>query len=199
MTAATQTMDGLVASRICHDLISPIGALGNGLELAAMSATIERESEEMTLITDCAAAALHTLTYLRIAFGAAGDRHLIGWRELADTVTPYMTARKFTVNWPETEGGLPRIEAKARLLLLLCLQDAAPAGGVVTAMKSPGWRAPGGTVGAGEAAARFGALLRPEDCAPGDVHYLALRQAAQAMGREVSFRDDGRTAEFALV
>ena len=65
-------LSSLVGSRICHDLISPIGAIGNGVELLQMA---PRDSAaELDLITDSVDNAAARIRFFRVAFGAAGDQ-----------------------------------------------------------------------------------------------------------------------------
>ena len=61
----------LIGSRICHDLISPLGAIGNGVELLEMSSA--GASPEMALISESVASANARIRFFRIAFGAAGS------------------------------------------------------------------------------------------------------------------------------
>jgi histidine phosphotransferase ChpT len=60
----------LIGSRICHDLISPIGAIGNGVELLLMEAS--GKGPELSLISESVAAANARIRFFRVAFGAAG-------------------------------------------------------------------------------------------------------------------------------
>ncbi len=60
----------LVGSRICHDLISPIGAIGNGVELVLLDAAVG--GPEVTLIADSVSHANARIRFFRIAFGATG-------------------------------------------------------------------------------------------------------------------------------
>ena len=62
-------LSSLVAARLCHDLISPIGAIGNGMELLQM--TEGRGVAELELISDSLATALAKLRFYRLAFGPA--------------------------------------------------------------------------------------------------------------------------------
>ena len=62
----------LVSSRICHDLISPIGAINNGLELLNMSGATP-VGPEMQLIYDSVKSASARIRFFRIAFGTASD------------------------------------------------------------------------------------------------------------------------------
>ena len=60
----------LIGSRICHDLISPIGAIGNGVELMMMDGTAK--TPELALIAESVANANARIRYFRVAFGSAG-------------------------------------------------------------------------------------------------------------------------------
>ncbi|MEO0403208.1 MAG: histidine phosphotransferase, partial [Pseudomonadota bacterium] len=59
----------LIGSRICHDLISPIGAINNGLELLGMSD--QRDGPEIDLISESVENASARIRFFRIAYGAA--------------------------------------------------------------------------------------------------------------------------------
>ena len=72
MHSDTADLAGLVSARICHDLISPIGAAGNGLKLLSLAGqTAAQNSPEMALITASLAQAQARLQFFRLAFGAA--------------------------------------------------------------------------------------------------------------------------------
>jgi histidine phosphotransferase ChpT len=58
----------LIASRICHDLISPIGAIGNGMELMALSSGQEQSSPELDLISQSVENANARIRFFRIGF-----------------------------------------------------------------------------------------------------------------------------------
>src|SRR5947199_298133 len=75
---ATQTEIGLVAvellaSRLCHDLIGPVGAIGNGLELLAEESS-RFAGETVTLVTRSAERTAAMLALFRAAFGASGGQ-----------------------------------------------------------------------------------------------------------------------------
>ena len=67
----------LIASRICHDLISPLGAIGNGVELLAMEPGGTRP--EMALISESVANANARIRFFRICFGQASSDQRISW------------------------------------------------------------------------------------------------------------------------
>lgn len=114
----------LVASRICHDLISPIGAIGNGLELVQMTGAVA--GPEMDLIAQSVAQANARIRLFRLAFGAAGDGP-VPLREVRDILRGMTEGTKLTIDWqPETAT---RREVKIAFLLLQCLETAMPYGG----------------------------------------------------------------------
>jgi histidine phosphotransferase ChpT len=62
----------LLCSRLCHDLLSPVGAMNNGLELLADEHDPEMRQRCMDLLAESAKAAADKLKFFRLAFGAAG-------------------------------------------------------------------------------------------------------------------------------
>jgi len=123
-------LTALVSSRICHDLISPIGAISNGVEL--MTEIGGASSPELNLIGDSVQAAATKLRYFRIAFGAAPDDALIRTDDLRDAMST-MFGERFSVTFAPAEAEVTRIAAKALFLALLCLERALPLGGEIKA------------------------------------------------------------------
>ena len=117
----------LVGSRLCHDLISPIGAIGNGLELMELAG---QDSEELSLIKASFEAASARIKFFRIAFGSANDGQIISAREIVDTLNTYFADSRATLNWVPTEDQ-PRSEVKCAYLALACLESAMPWGGQI--------------------------------------------------------------------
>src|SRR5437588_10866895 len=62
----------LLCSRLCHDLMSPVGALNNGIELLADEQDPEMRDKCLELLADSARASANKLRFFRLAFGAAG-------------------------------------------------------------------------------------------------------------------------------
>ena len=76
----------LLCSRLCHDLLSPVGALNNGIELLADEHDPEMRGKVLELLSDSARASANKLKFFRLAFGAAiegvfgaGGRIQLGW------------------------------------------------------------------------------------------------------------------------
>ncbi|MCJ8139195.1 histidine phosphotransferase family protein [Falsirhodobacter halotolerans] len=117
----------LVASRICHDLISPIGAIGNGLELVAMTGA--PNGPEMELIVQSVAQANARLRLFRLAFGAAGDG-AVPVREVREILDGMTAGTRLVIDWQPPSA--TRREVKIAFLLLQCLETAMPYGGRIT-------------------------------------------------------------------
>jgi histidine phosphotransferase ChpT len=124
---------GLVGSRLCHDLISPIGAIGNGLELLELSGTAP--TEEMQLIRTAVQAASARISFFRIAFGAAKGEQDISPREVNTTLNAVFADSKTKVTWA-VEDSFTRAEVRLAFLALACLETAMPWGGKIEARRS---------------------------------------------------------------
>lgn len=134
----TPDLSALIASRICHDLISPIGAIGNGVELLTMEpGGITRP--EFALISESVANAKARIRLFRIAFGAASGDQRIARNEVLSILTDLGRAGRITHAWT-SRGDLPRHEVRLVFLLLLCLETVLPYGGRVEVTQADtGW------------------------------------------------------------
>jgi len=92
----------LVASRICHDLVSPVGAISNGVELV-QELGADAGDEALGLISSSAQQAAYRLKCFRLAYGAAGTDKNIGLRDIKAAFTDWLTAGRVQV---EFEQGL---------------------------------------------------------------------------------------------
>ncbi|MGB7433095.1 MAG: histidine phosphotransferase family protein [Ahrensia sp.] len=122
-------LSALLCSRICHDIISPVGAINNGLEL------LEEEGMDeaaMGLITDSAANAAARLQFLRIAFGAAGSAGVQIDTGDAETVAMgWMAKEKPEFSWQSDRALMPKNKVKLVLNLLIVAVASIPRGGEV--------------------------------------------------------------------
>ena len=122
----------LLGSRICHDLISPIGAISNGLELLMMDGA-SGSSPELALISDSIANANARIRFFRVAFGATGGGDArIGRAEVTSILRDLTRGGRVLIHW-ETPLDLSRREVKLAFLSVLCLESAMPQGGTVHA------------------------------------------------------------------
>jgi histidine phosphotransferase ChpT len=119
----------LIGSRICHDLISPIGAIGNGVELLMMSP--EAQGPELALIAESVASANARIRFFRIAFGPSAADQRIGRPEVTSVLADLTRGSRLAIDW-DGPADLPRPEVKLAFLLLMCLETALPYGGEIT-------------------------------------------------------------------
>ncbi len=126
----------LIASRICHDLISPIGAIGNGVELLTMESG-SATRPEFALISASVANANARIRLFRIAFGTASGDQRIARNEVLSILTDLGHAGRITFAWT-SHGDLSRREVRLVFLLLLCLETALPYGGRVEVTQTEG-------------------------------------------------------------
>lgn len=128
----------LIGSRICHDLISPIGAIGNGVELLMMDRGAT--SPELALIAESVANANARIRFFRVAFGAANQDARIARGEVVSILTDMVRGGRLQVEWispPE----LSRREVKLAFLLMQCLETAMAYGGKLRIERGDtGWR-----------------------------------------------------------
>ena len=128
MSASSRDLNALLGSRICHDLISPLGAIGNGVELLQLSGLAD--TPEMALIAESVENANMRIRFFRIAFGAASPGQMVGAREIATVLAPGADGRKVEIDWA-LDGDQPRAAVKAIFLILQCFETAMPWGGRV--------------------------------------------------------------------
>jgi len=123
----------LLSSRVCHDVISPVGAIINGLEVLEEEHDAEMRGHALALIKSSASEASARLQFCRLAFGAAGSKGAS-----IDTGDAEHVARQlFADERTRIEWKLPRAlmaKNKVKLLLNLCLiaDMAIPRGGALT-------------------------------------------------------------------
>lgn len=124
----------LIGSRICHDLISPIGAINNGLELLTMSGA--QDGPEMDLIGESVGNASARIRFFRIAFGAAGDQ-MVGRPEIVSILRDLYENSRLSVDW-SPDAPQPRAAVRLAFLAILCIETALPYGGRVSITEDGG-------------------------------------------------------------
>lgn len=122
----------LVGSRICHDLISPIGAISNGVEL--MSMTQGTDGAEMALINDSVENANARIRFFRIAYGAAAPDQYISRTDVMSILTATARGGRLNYYW-QIEDKQCRMDVRAAFLLIQCFENALPRGGDITVSK----------------------------------------------------------------
>ncbi|MEG3146088.1 histidine phosphotransferase family protein [Sphingomonas sp. RT2P30] len=121
----------LLCSRLCHDLLSPVGALNNGLELLADEHDPEMRQRCLELLGESAKASANKLKFFRLAFGAAGGfGETIDTREARAAIEGLFGANhRVNLGWLIEDPTLPKGGIKVLLNLALLAGDALIRGG----------------------------------------------------------------------
>ena len=132
MTSPTD-LAAMLCSRLCHDMLSPVGALSNGLELLADEQDPEMRAQCMELLEKSAKISTDKLKFFRLAFGAAGGYgEAVPVEEAQEVITSLAEdAKRVTLNWAVTESTLPKPAVKVLLNLSQIALDALVRGGTL--------------------------------------------------------------------
>jgi histidine phosphotransferase ChpT len=198
--AGAPTLSELVSARLCHDLISPMGAIGNGLELLQLADG--PAGAELALVHDSLATALAKLRFYRVAFGPADAQARQSLEEAAQ-ITDAMFHGRFAVTWDGGAHDLERPLVRLAYLAILCLEKSLPMGGTVRiaatedviALRVDGRRTqPPAALWAHLTEGRELGELRPDA-----VQFALLRQGLEAAGHRLEARFAETGAEVAIV
>ncbi len=184
----------LMASRLCHDLVGPIGAVGNGLELLSDD-EFGMADDAMQLTANSARQASAILQFFRLAYGMAGARVGADYSQLRDLTAALLESSKSDLEWStiEAPAGIPDGAGKAVMNIIALAHEALPRGGKLTVDISGG----GGTYDLVVTAAGQDAHLRPESLAgldsaadigelsPRGVHSYFTCMIAKRLGSEL--------------
>lgn len=128
-TLSAPDLAALLCSRVCHDIISPVGAINNGLELLDEGGADE---DAMNLIRTSARNASARLQFARIAFGAAGSAGMLIDTGDAEAVTAaFVKNEKPDLVWQGRRALLPKNKVKLLLNLVLISIGTIPRGGKI--------------------------------------------------------------------
>jgi histidine phosphotransferase ChpT len=132
VTLDSLDLAALLCSRICHDLISPAGAIVNGLEVLEESDDAETKTFAMDLIKKSARTASARLQFCRIAFGAAGSAGAqIDTGDAETTARGFIEDDKVKLTWNLQRALLPKNRVKLLLNMLIVGGGAIPRGGTL--------------------------------------------------------------------
>lgn len=126
-------LSALLASRLCHDLINPVGALGSGLDVLEEEGMDQgMKDAALDLIRSGGAKSIALLKYARIAYGAAGGRGAeLPWDEAHAVLRELFNWTKADLVWRVTPGQAAKEKVKAVLILAYAAADCVPRGGEV--------------------------------------------------------------------
>jgi histidine phosphotransferase ChpT len=134
-TTATVALEGLdlaalLCSRVCHDLISPVGAIANGLEVMEDGKDEETSKFAMDLIKKSARTASAKLQFCRLAFGAAGSAGAqIDTGDAEKVTRGLMEDEKTKIGWNVPRVLMGKNRVKLLLNMMLLAGQAIPRGG----------------------------------------------------------------------
>ncbi len=135
MEADIESLDlaALLSSRICHDLISPVGAIVNGLEVLEDDNDEETKTFALDLIKKSARQASARLQFCRLAFGASGSAGAsIDLGDAEGVARGFLEDDKTKLAWNLPRILLPKNRVKLALNMLLTSSNTIPRGGVLT-------------------------------------------------------------------
>jgi histidine phosphotransferase ChpT len=123
----------LLCSRVCHDVISPVGAIANGLEILADETDEEMRPLAFELVRRSEAQASAKLQFCRLAFGAAGaSGSKLDLGEAGQIARLFVGVEKIKLDWSMPQEARDKLQVKLALNLMLMGICAIPRGGVVS-------------------------------------------------------------------
>jgi histidine phosphotransferase ChpT len=134
ITKLTPTsLSALLCARICHDLISPVGALGTAIEILDDPSNLDMHDDAMVLVRTASRQASAKLKFLRLAFGAAGSAPgVIPTAEIKALTNDMFQDAKPELVWNIDTDGVDKDRARILMNLVMLAVQAAPRGGKVT-------------------------------------------------------------------
>lgn len=190
----------LLTSRLCHDLVGPIGAVGNGLELLADD-EFGMAEDAMKLTTNSARQASNILQFFRLAYGMAGARVGADYSQIRDLSAALLETSRTRLQWTAVQApdGAPDGLPKLVMNMIALGHEALPRGGDLVVEINP---APGG-VEAAVTVSGQDAHLRPEALAglqdtvdideltPRGVHGYFTKLMARRLGSDLEIETLG--------
>jgi len=132
-----------LVSRVCHDLVGPLGAVVNGLEVLEDERDAAMRADALKIVTSSAEQALARLQFMRIAFGAAGSAGAeLDLGEVGRLVHGLISGGRTSLEWEPAAVQWPKDWAKLLMNAILIAVDCMPRGGVVrvqTRAEAPGF------------------------------------------------------------
>jgi histidine phosphotransferase ChpT len=189
----------LLCSRVCHDLISPVGAIVNGLEVLDDNPKPEDRDFALDLIRKSAKTASARLQFCRLAFGAAGSAGAqIDLGDALNMAKGHIEDGKSTIAWNLPRLLLPKNRVKLLLNMLVIAQQTIPRGGTLTVDPIGEGETMGFKVTANGLNARLpqniADLLANSQAAGIDAHAVQpyyTRLLAEACGLKVTLKSEG--------
>jgi histidine phosphotransferase ChpT len=132
MSAFDLKLAEMLASRLCHDLVNPIGAVANGVELLSeFCDTMQKDA--LDLVASSADRAMKRVAFFRVAYGSAGHDEGQSVQEVRGLAEGFLAGGKVALDWPakpeDAATGLPRSGLKLLLAMVALAAESLPRGG----------------------------------------------------------------------
>lgn len=207
MTADTLLDDlhftAFMSSKICHDLVGPVGAISNGLELLDEETDEETREYALELIKFSAGIARIRLEFARLAYGASTALGKdVDLHHAITIIRPFVEEGKHKLHWNCELGSLEKTRARLLMTLLTVAMHAIPAGGDLEVNVTGSGEAPNYRILCQGRGARIPealpAMLRGniEDVDPRSVITYYVVRLAQACNMALTVRKDGADIVF---
>ncbi len=126
-------LSALMCARVCHDLISPIGALGTAIEVLDDPDNVDMHADALDLVKLSAKQAGAKLQFLRLAFGAGTSAPgTIPTAQIIDLANGMYGEGKVALDWQVQADGVEKSEARLVLNLIMISMYCIPRGGTLT-------------------------------------------------------------------
>lgn len=124
-----QALAALVAGKLCHDFISPAGAISSGLDLLKDPTAQDMRDDAMGLIEASAKKMVALVAFARVAFGASTSAERFSGAELGELVAGLTDGGRATLDWRVDGGDYSKAQARALVNLAYLTVAALPSGG----------------------------------------------------------------------
>jgi histidine phosphotransferase ChpT len=198
-------LGALLVSRVCHDLISPVAAISNGLEILADEQDAQMREHAMRLIEHSVGQAKARLLFARMAFGAMGSAGAeIDLREVGNVAEEFFRVGKAKLDWHSAPVAVDKEIVRVLLNLSALAADCIPRGGVLTVrVEAPKHSIVVSIVAKGLKAnlapdIKEGLALStpPEDLTGRTIAPFVTALLAKKMGSTISYVHEGDTVRF---
>lgn len=200
-------LGALLVSRVCHDLISPVAAISNGLEILADEQDAEMRAHAMRLIEHSVGQAKARLLFARLAFGAMGSAGAeIDLREVGQVATEFFKTGKAKLDWQAPAVSVDKEIIRVLLNVAAMGADCIPRGGILTVKVEQGKNSVTASVTAKGPRANLAldikeglALAIPhEDLTGRTIAPFVTALLAKKLGGEINYTTDTELVRFEL-
>jgi histidine phosphotransferase ChpT len=198
-------LGALLVSRVCHDLISPVAAISNGLEILADEQDADMRAHAMRLIEHSVGQAKARLLFARLAFGAMGSAGAeIDLREVGEVAGEFFKTTKAKLDWQAPSISVDKEIIRVLLNLAALGADCIPRGGMLTVRLEAVRSGLAGSVTAKGLKANLapdikeglGLRTPPEDLTGRTIAPFVTALLARKLGGEIAYTHEGDTVRF---